>query len=173
MGGSAMRRLLLDTNIYGLMAADPLLTKLKELHTNKKNDIIIYGFPLIRRELRATPKTKLYQGRNLRVTLLSIYDEFVGRHTLNVKENVLAVIAEKYYNVYKELGGSKPKTEMFNDYLVVACASKFGMDIMVSNDDASMLSEISLKTYTVVNQVLKLKNPEFMDYEELVNLLSR
>lgn len=165
-----MKRLLLDTNIYGEMVVDRDLFKLKEAHKQKK-ELVIYGLRLIRNELRATSKNKDHLGRNLRVALLSLYDEFVAEHELRVEEEELIKIARKYYEIYWELGGHKAKEILLNDYLIVACAAMKKMDIVVSNDEASMLSELSLKAYQIVNELLELKNPQFINYKELKSLI--
>ena len=166
-----MKRLLLYTNIYGEMVVDPNSSQLREAYPLKKVDILVYGFSLIRKELRQTPKTKKYLGRNLRIVLLSFYDEFVGGHTLKVDETVLYNLARQYYFAYKNIGGHRSEEELFKDYLIVACASQNGMDIVVSNDDSSMLSGHSLEAYHRVNKELKLKQPQFIDYDEFKALL--
>lgn len=168
-----MKRLLLDTNIYGEMVVDKELEELKVGHNLNKNNLLIYGFSIIRKELRDTPKTKNHLGRNLRVALLSLYDEFVGNHFLDINEEALMELAQKYYDTYKEFGGGYPENVLIKDYLIVACASQKGMDIVVSNDDASMLSELSLKAYNLVNETLQLKKPQFIDYVQFKNLLLR
>lgn len=167
-----MRRLLLDTNIYGEMVIDPKVSDLKEACKRRK-DLMIYGFRLIRNELRATSKTRNHLGRNLRIALLSIYDEFVADHNLAVDEEELIKIARKYYDVYQELGGHKARETLFTDYLIVACAALKEMDIVVSNDEASMLSELSLKAYQIANELLELRNPQFINYKKLKSLVLR
>ncbi len=37
---------------------------------------------------------------------------------------------------------------------------------MVSEDNATMLNNFALRSYLVVNSVLKLKTPRFIGYEE-------
>jgi len=166
-----MKRLLLDTNIYGELVVDKDLFKLREKLGRKKQDII-YGFPLIRKELRATSKGKTYsEGKKLRVALLSLYDEFVGKHSLVVDESQLKETALKYHDMYQSLGGNKAKSELLNDFMIVACAAHKSMDLVVSNDDASMLSELSIRSYKLVNEILNLHNPKFIGYEELKKIL--
>ncbi|MBS3169284.1 hypothetical protein J4210_02265 [Candidatus Woesearchaeota archaeon] len=167
-----MKRLLLDTNIYGEIIIDRELDLLISSY-RKNHHNLIYGFSFIRKELRATPKTKKYGPRNLRVALLSLYDLIVGKHSLVVDETKLKSIAEKYYGMYRELGGSFGKEELMSDFIIVACASLKKMDIVVSEDDSTMLSELSLKAYSLVNKVLTLENPEFYGYVKLKELLLR
>lgn len=165
-----MKRLLLDTNIYGDMLLDKDLFVLKEKHKVKRENIF-YGFSVIRKELRATSKNKNLGRRNLRVALLCLYDEFVGEHDLKADENKLTNTAFKYYEMYKELGGNLSKKELLNDFMIVACAAHKNMDLVVSNDDATMLSELSLKSYQIVNEILDLHSPKFMDYEDLKEII--
>ena len=110
-----MKRLLLDTNIYGEIIIDRELDLLISSY-RKNHHNLIYGFSFIRKELRATPKTKKYGPRNLRVALLSLYDLIVGKHSLVVDETKLKSIAEKYYGMYRELGGSFGKEELMSDF---------------------------------------------------------
>jgi len=51
-----MLRVIFDTNIYGKLIEEE---KFKEIATKIKNDseFKVYGFPVIRKELRDTPKT--------------------------------------------------------------------------------------------------------------------
>jgi hypothetical protein len=168
-----MRRLLLDTNVYGLLAADNELFRVREAYNQKKRDYPIYGCSLIRNELRATPKGRLHLGRNLRVAMLSLYDELVGNHHLAVELNKLRTIAEKYHEIYKKLGGNKPKRSLLTDYMIVALGAVQGMDVIVSHDHATMLAEWSLRSYELVNTVLELKNPQFLDYIEFKEIILR
>jgi len=55
--------------------------------------------------------------------------------------------------------------------MIVACAAHKSMDLVVSNDDASMLSELSIRSYKLVNEILNLHNPKFIGYEELKKIL--
>ncbi len=168
-----MKRLLLDTNIYGLLAADPELLSLKSAYQKKKQEFLIYGFALVRKELRETPKSKSVLGKNLRIAMLCLYDEFVSTHNVSVPESQLAHVAFEYYETYKKLGGSLSQEALLKDYMIVAAAALKQMDIVVSHDHATMLSDFSLKSYELVNAILHLKNPAFLDYDDFKNLLSR
>jgi len=171
--GTKMRRLLLDTNIYGLLIADEQLFRLKEEYNKKRAEYPVYALSLIRKELRATSKDKTLLNHNLRIALLSLYDEFVGSHQLIINENELMPIAKQYFQMYQELGGGFGREELWNDFMIVAGAAKKDLDIVVSHDKATMLSELSLKTYEMVNKSLNLKNPEFYDYLDFRDLLLR
>jgi len=62
---------------------------------------------------------------------------------------------------------------MQNDLLIVATAAIKQMDIVVSNDEATMQSEQALRTYNLVNAIRQLKNPQFIDYKEFKKLMLR
>ena len=159
-----MKRLLLDTCIYGELIIDKDIELIKQ--SSHKQKIVIYGLSFIRKELRATSKTKQYQGKKLRLDLLSLYDELVKDKTLNVEEELARSIAKKYYQAYRQCGGNYSEQELLADYLIVACAALKGMDIVVSNDHATMLSDNSLRAYSLVNTTAQLQKPKFVDYQE-------
>jgi hypothetical protein len=75
-------------------------------------------------------------------------------------------LCEDYFITYKELGGAFGVNEMRNDFLIVACATIHEMDIIVSEDSRSLLSEDALKAYSIVNALYKRKNPAFIKYLE-------
>ena len=108
-----MKKIILDTNIYGELVKEQALLKIKEKIRSRED--LIYGVDVIRRELRDTPKSILLLNRNLRISLLSLYDEFIGKHTIRLSEE-MTKIAEKYYSVYKEFGGIRPANEIINDF---------------------------------------------------------
>jgi len=60
---------------------------------------------------------------------------------------------------------------MINDFLIVACASKNNLDIIVSNDNITMLTENTIKAYKNINKILSLKTPRFIDYKEFKNIV--
>lgn len=108
-----MKRVLPDTNFYGLLAKDH--DRLEVVGSIKlKKEFAAYGFKTIRNELRDVPKKIKVEGKNLRIDLLSLYDEITGRHNLEFTGRI-AKIAEDYYKAYREFGGSKSKPS-FIDY---------------------------------------------------------
>ena len=166
-----MKRILPDTNIFGELVIDPDIDRIKEHFEKAKEELIIYGFRLIRDELRATPKPSRLEGKNLRVALLSLYDYFVKNRELKFNIGELNKIADDYYKTYSSFGGSKSKKVMINDFLIVACASKNNLDIVVSNDNITMLTENAIKSYKNVNKILNLKTPKFIDYKEFKEII--
>ena len=96
-----MQNLILDTNIYGLIVVDLNREKVR-VSIEKKKSAIVYGLPLIRKELRDTPKNIRVRGTKLRNYLLEIYDEITKNHTLK-SINEAEKLAISYFNVYKEM----------------------------------------------------------------------
>ena len=153
-----MKRMLLDTNIYGLIVVDPESVIVKE--GLKSAEIVIYGNSVIRKELRATPPRRI-DGINLRLDLLRLYDELVKKE-LEIKKQ----IADAYAQAYRELGGSISLAKLENDFLIVACSSAHNLGIVVSEDNSTMLNELAMKSYKIVNTALNLGLPRFIGYEE-------
>lgn len=163
-----MKRLLLDTNIYGHIVVDPEREKVhKIIHT--KDDILIYGFDIIRKELRSTKRS--VAGINLRMDLLRVYDE-LAKKTYETSPEIER-LAQHYYNLYVEVGGTSSESELKNDFLIIACASMKNLDIVVSNDTKTMLNELAIKAYTVVNKINGIKLPNFINYGEFKNVIQR
>ena len=154
-----MKRLLLDTNIYGELVFDGEYISLKDKMPQR---CVIHGFDVVRKELRDVPsKVKVY-GHNLRISLLHVYDEITAKSYSLTEE--MSELAHQYYNTYRDLGGSKSEEQMFNDFTVVACASLHQIDIVVSEDNKSMLVENALKSYNLINEKQKIRTPEFIGY---------
>jgi len=166
-----MKRLLLDTNIYGELVVDANVDKLRDLLMSAK-DITVFGSKIIRQELRATPKKIKVEGSNLRIDLLNLYDFLVKGRTIGLSREI-ELLAQSYYATYRELGGSWGFKEMQNDLLIVATAAIKQMDIVVSDDEATMQAEQALKTYAIVNSIKQIKSPQFINYEELKKLFAR
>jgi len=163
-----MRRVLLDTNIYGKIVAVGDADTLRNEILSRK-DILIYGFDVVRNELRRISNKFVIEKeakvwRNLRITLLSLYDSITKRdiaHSRQVDE-----LAETYYKVYRELGGIASYDKLKNDFKIVAGASLASLDVVVSEDNHTMLGELEVKCYTIVNQIKNLKMPQFIGYQE-------
>ena len=159
-------RFLLDTNIYGELLLDKDFELLME---KMMNQCVVHGFKVIRNELRAVPTKIKVENKNLRIGLLHIYDELIKQSYTSTKE--IVNLAEDYYVLYRKLGGSKGSEEMRNDLLIVACASVNQVDIVVSEDCKSMLSENAIKAYEFVNLIRKKRTPNFIGYLKLKRLL--
>ena len=163
-----MKRVLLDTNIYGEMVIDPELDIVKVSIANKRA-VIIYGNNLIRKELRDTPRNTIISDGNLRIYLLNLYNDVV-KQEYDITDEMRS-IAESYYKAYKEFGGSKPRIQIIDDFVIVACATIHGLDIVVSEDEKTMLTENAVRAYRLINNVLKKRTPKFLGYREFKNIL--
>jgi len=167
-----MKRILPDTNFYELILKYTDVDKIRKI--KESGTIVFYGLDIIRKELRATSKTKVGFVRNelfkLRNALLLIYDLLVSKHHYKTDSKINQV-ADAYYIAYKVLKGKATKEEIINDFVIVACASIHNIDILVSNDNKTMLSVESKKAYSSVNEIKNLRTPNFIDFEEFKNLL--
>lgn len=167
-----MKRILPDTNFYELILKYLDVDKIRKIKEN--GSIIFYGINIIRGELRATPKAKTeFIGNEmlkLRNALLLIYDLLAGKHQYKIDSKIIQ-IADNYYVAYKVLKGKARREEISNDFRVVACASVHNIDILVSNDNKTMLSAESVKAYNSVNEINKLRTPNFIGFEEFKKIL--
>jgi hypothetical protein len=166
-----IKRTIFDTNIYGLIVVDKERNKFRDLLVKDKK-IAVYGINIIRKELRDTPKHIIVDGINLRLDLLMLYDEIVGKHNLKINKQI-ELLAEDYFTLYKEFGGGTGKKHIINDFLIIACASLSNLDIVVSNDSKTMLGEIATKAYKIVNKIKRITLPKFFSYDEFKRIVMR
>ncbi len=158
-----MNRVLLDTNIYGTILQTGKSEKLAERLAGK--DISVVGFDLIRKELRHTSKNTSIGGKNLRIELLKLYDTLTRGRTCETTPTVTD-IAKTYFDTLANLGSKNQRDEVFNDLLIVACASVNEVDIVVSDDKKTMFSAEFLTAYKIVNNIRRLRMPAFIGYEK-------
>ncbi|MBI2661858.1 hypothetical protein HYX11_00170 [Candidatus Woesearchaeota archaeon] len=163
-----MKRLLLDTNIYGLLTVDSDLHLLHSLIEQKRGEFRIYGFSVVRKELKKVPK-KVVGGVNVQASLLRAYSYFIVKE-YDI-EGMFERIAEEYYKNYVFFGGNLLKEEIYNDLLIVACASVKNVDIVVSEDNGTMWNEVFRKAYENVNLKFNVGNPSFIRYKQFKELL--
>ena len=157
-------RAILDTNVYGILLEDKthLIPKI-----NKSEKICIYGFEVIRKELRAIPKDTILNDENFRISALKLYDALVHDHSLNVNTFIMK-LAKNYQEAYN---GGISKEKLWKDFLIVAAATIHQLDIVVSQDQHSMLSDLAVKAYNEVNEKYQLVTPKFYSITELERLL--
>lgn len=154
---------LLDSNIYGLIIAGKELHLLHSMLVNNKSSFRIYGFSVIRKELKKAPRVNV-GGVNIQASLLRAYSSFIVReYDLDEK---IGSLAEEYYLQYKKDGGGFTKEKLLNDFLIVACASLKAVHIVVSEDNSTMLNEIALKSYQKTNKEKDINRPVFIGYNE-------
>ncbi len=147
------KRLLLDTSVYGLFAENESLDLVEKIGSSDK--VIIYGFSIVRKQLRDTPKTVIKGGKKLRNILLRYYDFITGRHFLPLTK-LIEILTEEYLKSY---GGGISKAKLKSDFMIVACASLNGLDILVSADNHSMFSKKAIEAYLHVNSQNGLRTP--------------
>ena len=130
-------------------------------------NLIVYGFTVVRKELRDTPKNLVKKGRKFRSTLLKSYDALIQGHDLQLTKPVEA-LGEEYLTNYT---GDISKKKLRNDFLIVACATLNQLDILVSEDNHSMFSRKAIEAYNKVNSENGLKAPNFHSIKQLERLL--
>ncbi len=158
-----MKRILFDTSVYGELIKDPKLVDTLVLRIPL--DIVIYGNQIIRKELRAISKEAKLGKESKRKLLLSVYDLFIRKtnHDLKITD-IIEIIAQKYYSEYRKSGGALAYKAIANDLRIVACASVHHLNIVVSHDTKSMLSEHAISAYAKVNSQYQLEQPDFIPF---------
>jgi|SRR3989344_7768836 len=161
-----MLRVMLDTNIYGLLLKEKDAAEI-EIKIEKDNQFIVYGYRPIRNEIRDIPKiTKL--SRKSRILLLSLYDRITDGHFLEHSIKI-TILAKRYYDCYRNLGGIYDwDTSIRIDFMIVACASFNSLDIVYSADNKTMLSKSAIKSYNHINAKESLRTPNFLEYRHLI-----
>ena len=162
-----MLRVIFDTNIYGLLIKEGKIDLIRK-KILKDTNFIIYGFQPIRKELRDTPKSGKLGRLSKRNLLLGLYDQLTkGRYLEDsIKINRLAL---KFYNAYRQFGGirSWKDTNIDVDFTIVACASFYKLDIVVSDDSKTMLSKAAMKAYKHITLKESMKYPNFWKHSDL------
>ncbi|MBC8501105.1 MAG: hypothetical protein ISS25_03000 [Nanoarchaeota archaeon] len=161
-----MLRVIFDTNIYGHLFKEPDALDLKKKITKDK-DFVIYGYQPIRKELRDIPKISRL-SKQTRVLLLSMYDELTGNHLLK-NSTKINHLAKKYYDYYRKLGGNYGwDTSIRVDFMIVACASIKGLDVVYSADNKTLLSKSAVKSYNHINLKENYRTPNLLKYIDLL-----
>ena len=172
-----MKRVLLDTNIYGDVVERGDAAIIRSLAEKGVHEILaVYGNSVVRKELREIPR-KAEVSRKLRLAVLSLYDLLVGGRSLELTAG-MCELAENYLRAYKELKGQLPRSKLtheklYNDFLIVATATMKNLDVVYLSDAETMLSEEALKAYRIVNDVKKLRTPGFETYGDFMRELRR
>lgn len=161
-----MLRVVFDTNIYGNLLEEKDVVEIEEKIIQEK-EFIVYGYEEIRRELRNVPQgSKL--SKKARILLLTMYDKVTEGHFLQNSINITE-LAKKYFDCYKNFGGVYGwDTNIRIDFMIIACASFHGLDIVYSADNKTMLNKKALKSYEHINMKENLRTPSFLKYEDLL-----
>mgnify|MGYP001608720847 CR=1 FL=1 len=161
-----MLRVIFDTNIYGRLVKEADVALLIERIT-AESEFLVYGFDLVRREIRNIP-TSTHSARKSRILLLNIYDRITRKHQC-FRDSKIEELAKKYHACYKQLGGTYAwDTNIHIDFEIVACASIHGMDIVYSDDQKTLASKKSVQAYNEVNHRENFRSPTLFDYEALL-----
>jgi len=168
-----MKRTMLDTSVYGKLLEDS--STLEEFGNSVlKFDYLLYGASIIRKELRATPKSATLGSGKLRILLLNLYDKFIVRENQDLKFNkLIETLSKDYFTEYKRNRGSLSSEAMANDFIIIATATIYRLDLVVSDDERTMLSEASTKSYKNVNRKYGLRDPELKKYTAFKRELTR
>jgi len=161
-----MLRVIFDTNIYGFLLKEDDSEEIEE-RIRADKEFLVYNFKPIRIEIREIPKiTKL--SKRTRNSLLALYDRITGKHFL---ENSIKIteLAKKYYDCYRNFGGIYGwDTSIRIDFMIVACATFHGLDVVYSADSKTMLCKTALKSYRHINLKESFRTPDFLEYEDLL-----
>ena len=165
-----MKRILLDTNVYGKIVEEQSF--LMDLSHLVPVEFVIYGMPLIRKELRDLSSKVTLEGHSKRNMVLIAYDKFIKKenHSLKTNEFIL-LLAHKYFESYKKIGGAFSHDEMLSDFTIVACATLYQLDVVVSDDKRTMLSDKARQAYELINKEKQFRTPEFYLYEKFKEII--
>ncbi len=157
-----MKRVLLDTNVYTALLQEGEAGKLVVVQAAALG-FRFYGFEEVRHELKSAPRIVLHFSENLRADLLRLYDAVVSRE-YNFEQRMMDLAVE-YYSAYRSFGGGISHKDIITDFLIVACASLNQVDVVVSQDSASMLNAYAKKAYAEVNTRHRLAIPMLWKYD--------
>ena len=161
-----MLRVIFDTNIYCFLIKEKDIDEL-ERKIKEDKEFIIYGYKPIRNEIRSIPKTTK-SSRKARNLILSLYDKMVGKHFFEHSIEITS-LAKKYYDYYRNFGGVYNwDTSIRIDFMIVACASFHGLDVIYSGDNKTLAGKQAIKAYNHINIRESLRTPNFLKYEDLL-----
>ena len=69
-------------------------------------------------------------------------------------------------------GNVSPK-EVTEDFTIVATASVHNLELIYSDDKATMLSKEAVDAYTLVNDLHNLPTPDFRSYDKFIQELKK
>ena len=159
-----MLRLMLDTNIYSFIAEDK---NVKEIVVKIKDDkdLKVYGYKLIKEEIKNIPKNRKFQNHKYRTLLINLYNDLI-KEQYNESPNITK-LTELYYEEFKKLGGKRSFNDLRIDFEIVACATIHNLDVIASDDEKTLKGNISLQAYKNVNIRNKLRIPSFYNFVDL------
>ena len=163
-----MLRLIFDTNIYSNIAKDKNFNKIVEKIKSEK-EIKIYGYKIIKEEIKEIPKSIKYEKHKLRTFLINLYFDLIKKQYPESQD--IKKLAEIYHKEFKKLGGKRSFNDLKIDFEIVACASIHKLDLIVSEDEKTLKGNIALKVYKEVNLRNRLRTPYFYGYKDLKKII--
>src|SRR3989344_2349480 len=169
---------ILDTNVYGELLiernSEEIIKKLEG-----DSSLYIYGIDIIKKELGKIPAEVKYQNKLFKEAVLSLYKSLVEE---SLKLFPLSKhLAFEYYKEFDKLRNSgkyykslSPKIKKYTkedlniDFQIIAVASIKNINVVVSTDKRTILSEIAENTYNKVNKMNQLRTPELIKYSEFI-----
>lgn len=160
---------ILDTNVYGELLIEPNSDRLvKKIKTNKS--FFIFGVDIIEQELSETPLHIKHKGEIAQKLLIELFE--------TLSDEIITItplakhLAEDYLKKSKELAKKHKISKKYDeknliiDFQIIATASLNSVDIVVSSDKRTMLSELSQKVYSLINKINGLRTPELLEYKK-------
>ncbi|MCH8004453.1 MAG: hypothetical protein IH934_07545 [Nanoarchaeota archaeon] len=173
------RTYILDTNVYGEILIDPNSDELaRKIRRNKS--FLIYGVDLVERELSETPLHMRYKGSITRRLLIELFESLSDE--IIIVGPLAEHLAEDYFKKYKELSKSgkyKIVKERYDekslktDFEIIAVASLKGVDVVVSSDKRTLLSQLAKDVYAHINSIDGLRTPELIEYKKFKEVYLR
>ena len=155
---------MLDTSVYGKLVEEDIVRGKFESRFNS-GEYVVYGSYVIRKELRSTPKSLILNKKKLRLLLLTLYDSFVKKENHDLKINpLIEKLSKDYFSQYRRFRGNLSEKDIKNDFIIIAVATIYQLDVIVSNDEKTMLSPKCIAVYKAVNRKYGLKDPVFKLY---------
>jgi hypothetical protein len=159
-------RVIFDTNIFGHLVDEPDGGEIEDKIVAEK-DFVVYDYRPIRKELRDIPTVNPLSKRT-RVLLLTMYDRVTGKHHLEDSDKIQE-LAKRYHDQYRKFGGTYGwHTSIKVDFMIIACASINGLDLVCSADNKTLLADKAQEAYDHVNIAKNLRTPKFLKYEDLL-----
>ena len=167
-----MKGVLLDTNVYGQLILDKAVAK--DMLDLMPSLLLIYGSEVVRAELRDVSKKEKVEDKSKRMLLLNLYDALTQEEDRTYRTTpFIEILSLQYFDEYSKLEGKKGYEELRKDFVIIATASIHGLDVVVSSDTKTMLSDEAKEAYENVNDKNQLRTPQLLVYEELKGLLRR
>ena len=174
----AKKTYILDTNVYGKLLIEEKGEELiEEIKTDKR--LYVYGVNIIEKELEDIPSDIKYRKGILKESIINIYESIIKKELKLVP--LAKHLASEYYKEFDKLRKSGKyyktlsakvkkydKEDLKADFEIIAIASIENIDIVVSTDKRTMLSEIAEKTYNKVNKINELRTPQLLNYSEFI-----